>query len=332
MSDRLDEGNERRPRSRPRCSRATASPKTSPSRDATRSPSGDTARRLLSRERFSAGEAVSSSSTTSRTASRTGQYEIPSPYGRHRPRATTAPGGADETNSCTRRDFPTPGPPRMVKSWHDRSPSACSNASWSRRSSRLRPTIGASKRDDCTAPDRLDRREMRVAVDDLRLDHVSRDAQRPYVEQDVAWRCALLQPDGRSNGLSHRMRRAVDASGHHFAGCDTGPEPERRAPGVHELAVDRVQSIPDLGRCADRAHRVVFVGRGNTEHRGHGTAQRALDGRTMRFENGNELLVPPGSEPAGRTRDRDRSRKRRDRPRRRLPSCVSRGAASESRA
>ena len=62
-------------------------------------------------------------------ASRTGQYVIPSPYGRHRPRATSASSETSSTNSRTRRDFPTPGAPMIVKSWQDLSPSACSNAS-----------------------------------------------------------------------------------------------------------------------------------------------------------------------------------------------------------
>ena len=51
----------------------------------------------------------------------------------------------------TRRDFPTPGAPRTVKSWHERSPIACSNASSNRRRSRSRPTIGDPNRPAATS-------------------------------------------------------------------------------------------------------------------------------------------------------------------------------------
>ena len=49
-------------------------------------------------------------------------------------------------NSRTSRDFPTPATPSTVKSWQERSPTACSKASCSRLRSRSRPTIGEASR------------------------------------------------------------------------------------------------------------------------------------------------------------------------------------------
>jgi hypothetical protein len=49
-------------------------------------------------------------------------------------------------NSAANRDLPTPAEPSTVKSWQERSCTACANASRSRRNSVSRPTIGVAKR------------------------------------------------------------------------------------------------------------------------------------------------------------------------------------------
>src|SRR6185312_12044436 len=67
-------------------------------------------------------------SGSSLTTSTTGQYVIPSPYGRHRPRTTSAP-SSEPRNSATRRDLPTPAAPSTVNMWQDASETTRSQAS-----------------------------------------------------------------------------------------------------------------------------------------------------------------------------------------------------------
>ena len=80
------------------------------------------------------------------TTSATGQNVIPSPYERHRPCSTRERSSAVRRNSSTRRDFPIPGGPRTVKSWHRRSATTRSKVCWSRTLSRSRSTSGESNR------------------------------------------------------------------------------------------------------------------------------------------------------------------------------------------
>ena len=55
-----------------------------------------------------------------------GQYVIPSPYGRQRPRRTSAESPTRSRKSATRRDLPIPAGPSSVKSRHVRSATASS--------------------------------------------------------------------------------------------------------------------------------------------------------------------------------------------------------------
>ena len=60
------------------------------------------------------GPSRSSGPMASRTISASGQYVMPSPYERHRPRSTVGSRAKPSSASCTSRDFPTPGGPRIV--------------------------------------------------------------------------------------------------------------------------------------------------------------------------------------------------------------------------
>ena len=94
----------------------------------------------------SAGEeatTLSGSISRGTSISTSGQYVMPSPYERHRPRRTSASAPTRSRKSATRRDFPMPAGPRRVKSWHVRSATASSKARQSLRRSRSRPTSGA---------------------------------------------------------------------------------------------------------------------------------------------------------------------------------------------
>ena len=77
------------------------------------------------------------------STSTTGQYVIPSPYERQRPRTTVA--SALARNSATSRDLPTPADPTTVTSSHAGPLRTRSQASESVRSSCSRPTRGESK-------------------------------------------------------------------------------------------------------------------------------------------------------------------------------------------
>ena len=85
-------------------------------------------------------------SSSRRRTSISGQYVMPSPYGRQRPSRIVASPSARSRNSRTRRDLPIPAVPRMVNRYGVRSRTARSNACQSWESSFSRPTIGASGR------------------------------------------------------------------------------------------------------------------------------------------------------------------------------------------
>ncbi len=74
---------------------------------------------------------------------------MPSPYGRQRPRRTSARSPSRARASSTSRDFPIPASPSTVTSLHERSATTSSNADRIDTSSRSRPTMGASSRRVC---------------------------------------------------------------------------------------------------------------------------------------------------------------------------------------
>ena len=122
-----------------------------PARRSAASPMSSTSRAWLSSPLV-----VSSSSATSLIASSNGQNVIPSPYGRHRPRAMDALVSMSSRKSRTSRDFPTPAVPSTVNSWHELSTTACSNASCKRRvRGRDRPSARES---DCATRSAVDLR------------------------------------------------------------------------------------------------------------------------------------------------------------------------------
>ena len=196
--ERLDEGRTAQSVSSPPL-RRSESPTISPSRCATRSAPSLPSSRVASLARFSSDEAASSMPAASRTASRTGQYVIPSPYGRHRPRATSAPSATSSTNSRTRRDFPTPGAPMIVKSWQDLSPSACSNASWRRRRSRFAPD---HRRIEATTGVDLDRTDADKASSGHDLRGIADEPGCAFVDKQLARRRRLLEANGHLHGLT----------------------------------------------------------------------------------------------------------------------------------
>ena len=79
-----------------------------------------------------------------RTISPSGQNVIPSPYARQCPVRNVARPSARATSSLARRDLPSPGTPRIVKSRHERSSSTRASAPARRSSSVARPTNGPS--------------------------------------------------------------------------------------------------------------------------------------------------------------------------------------------
>ena len=72
-----------------------------------------------------------------------GQYVMPAPYGRHRPRRIMESARRRARHSPTRRDFPIPGSPSNVKTCTARSAWARPIVSRSSFSSRSRPTSAA---------------------------------------------------------------------------------------------------------------------------------------------------------------------------------------------
>ena len=79
--------------------------------------------RLLGRRRDDASRARRRAATSISTS---GQYVIPSPYERQRPRRTSAESPTRSRKSATRRDLPIPAGPSSVKSRHVRSATASS--------------------------------------------------------------------------------------------------------------------------------------------------------------------------------------------------------------
>ncbi len=75
--------------------------------------------------------------------SRSGQYVMPSPYGRHRPRRIRARPATAARNSATRRLLPTPGGPTTIALAGRRSAITRSNVACSASSSATRPMRGA---------------------------------------------------------------------------------------------------------------------------------------------------------------------------------------------
>ena len=91
------------------------------------------------------GDSPSTSSATAaslgapasaRTISATGQYVMPSPYGRHRPTTVVASSATSPSSARTSRDLPIPGAPIRVTSRGSRSAATASKASRRRASSR----------------------------------------------------------------------------------------------------------------------------------------------------------------------------------------------------
>jgi hypothetical protein len=71
----------------------------------------------------------------------------------------------------------------------------------------------------------------------------------------------------------------------HLAGVDASARAQPHAGRQLELAVERLQRVAHLERCARRAQRVVLAHRRHTEHRHHRVADEFLHRCAMPFEH-----------------------------------------------
>ena len=208
------------------------------------------------------------------------------------------------TNSCTRRDFPTPGRAE------DREQLARAVAG------RLLERVVQAPPLPLAADHR--RVEAALAADGARphpqetnllavrlgFDRVADEPMRPLVEQDRSRVGELLQTERRSDGCARRAVLIAVAAGKHLARADADAELEPRTPLAFELVSQAGEPVPHLGGGGHRAERVVLVDRGDPEDRSHGPAQRALDGRAVTLERRQELVESARASSAEATPDR----------------------------
>ena len=100
-------------------------------------------RAAVSPARASSEESSSRMPVASRRISTRGQNVMPSPYGRHWPRATSASCSIVPRNSRVSLDFPTPASPMTSTTRTHRSSMVCANVEQRTASSSSRPTIVA---------------------------------------------------------------------------------------------------------------------------------------------------------------------------------------------
>ena len=108
--------------------------------------------------------------------STSGQYVIPSPYERQRPRKMSAQSPMRSTKSATRRDFPMPAGPSSVTSRHEALLEDVFEVTPQTLRSRRRPTRSASgcpreRVDLGTDPRRRSLHGLGFALERERLDH-----------------------------------------------------------------------------------------------------------------------------------------------------------------
>ena len=259
-----------------------------------------------SSERITAAASSSAGSSSSCfSTSTTGQYVIPSPYGRHRPRTTVA--STEAKTSATSRDLPTPASPTTVTS----SQQPVDTSALRRRSDQRqlalttdepRPVpalpgpqhshepVGGNGRGLPLQHERLDGR---------RLDGLANERKSRLPDEHLARLRRLLQPCSHVHGIARcqALVRAGDDLARHDADPALQPEPGQR--------------LPHLDGGSHRPQRVVLVDDRHAEH-GH---DRVTD----------ELLhgaaVPTRRSPSSpRNTGRAESAAARDRAARRAPS------------
>ncbi len=198
-------------------------------------------------------------------------------------------------NSSTRRDFPTPADPSSVKSWHDASSTAASNACRSWASCRSRPTIGESRR----RGDARRRRARRGAASGTgsALPFSSSGATASastasrtsrwvsLAEKDLAGRRVLLEPGGDVDGVArHERLPGGRVAGHDLAGVHADPHLDRDATVALELLVQRGEPFAHVDRRARGPQRVVLVELRDPEHGHHRVADVLLDRPTVALD------------------------------------------------
>ena len=171
-------------------------------------------------------------------------------------------------NSWARRDFPTPAAPRTVKSWQERSATACASAACRRASSRSLPTIAPPRRREggsgATDTSRYASTRRRLALQLERLhrlddDRVADERPRLGADQDLARLRRLLEPRGHVDRVAGR--EPLLRARHDLAGVDADPQLERRPVVAQEALVEAAEPVAQLGGRAHGPQRVVLVQR-----------------------------------------------------------------------
>ena len=203
------------------------------------------------------------------------------------------------TELRTRRDFPTPGAPRRVKSWHERSPLPARR----RRGvdvARVRPDHRRVKNRPAatSATGRTSRRAgVRSPASRRRRRH--EDPPGALVHETCP-ATRLLEPNRRLHRVTGSKRPITTRDDEHFPGSDTHAELERGAPACQELGSRDVSRRSRISTAARAAAARRPRGPPDPEHRGDRAAHRALDGGAVSLEYGEELVEAPRGQLAQR--------------------------------
>ena len=241
-------------------------------------------------------------------ASATGKNVMPSPYGRQRPRMTSAP-RSPARNSSTRRDLPGAGGTQhreqLTGAVRDRAlvgllqerplPFASDHRrvqpTGSHRGQRghLQEPVGGDRRGLALQRERLDR---------LREDCVLDEAERWLTDQDLARGGCRLQPGRGVHRVPHE--RLVLRAHEELAGRDPDPagKRDRRALG------ERRQPISYLACRSDGPERVVLVKLRDPEDRHDGISDKLLDATPVPFDRRTRFVEVAPQERGVGPRDR----------------------------
>ena len=288
-----------------------------------------------SSERIATAAASSEGRTSSCfSTSTTGQYVIPSPYGRQRPRTTVA--SIDASSSAASRDLPTPASPTTVTSSHRCSARTRSHASRRIASSRVtadeQRLVPALRRVAHAAA--ADRREPGRPCPSARA---ARPARPPTASRTSA---SVGCPISTSPGCAACSSRAATLTAspvasrssrprHHLAGHDADPP----------LQAQLGQRVAHLDRRPHRAQRVVLVQHRHAEHGHHRVADELLHAAAVPLHDRLhplEVAREQRTQPLGIERLAERRRARSGRRTAPSPSCAApasrAGAAGEREA
>ena len=225
---------------------------------------------------------------------------MPSPYGRQRPRTTSA-SSADAGTRPTRRDLPTPGRPRIVNSWQRPlgPPGSQASRSNAQLASRGRPSARRAAREPVLAATESRRWAATGSAfplsesgsSALDLDGV---AGQPHAcllaDQDLARLRRLLEPRGDVDRVTGR--EPLLGAGHDLAG--------RHADA--SLDAELGERVAHLDRRAHRPQRVVLVHDRDAEDGHHRVADELLDRAAVALDDRPHPLEVAGEQRPQRLR------------------------------